>query len=91
MNANEMMWRVLANGQRVMGAELIQMAKGARSVEEVRECVDLANKCALIETSCLERAGMEAEKNCKKCGRPLVAMQRADRSGSTSWLACVVC
>lgn len=60
MNANEMLWRVLANGQRVMGAELLQMAKGARNVEDVRECVDLANKCALIEASCLGRATEEA-------------------------------
>jgi len=66
-----MMWRLLANGQRVMGAELLQMAKGARNVEEVRECVDLANKCALVESSCFEMArkvALAAGVPCAECG-----------------------
>lgn len=78
MNADEMLWRCLANGQRVMGAELLNLAKSARNVEEVRQCVDLANKCALIEASCLERANGERVQvgkvswyACPHCGKKL--------------------
>lgn len=60
MSSTEMMWRVLANGQKVMGRECLEMAREAKTVEDVRFCVDLANKCALIESSCVEMAKREA-------------------------------
>jgi len=75
MNATEMIWRVLANGQKVMGRECLEMAREAKTVEDVRQCVDLANKCALIETACLEMAKREAPSSvpsgyrvCQVCG-----------------------
>jgi len=60
MKSTEMMWRAVANGQKVMGRECLELARYAKTTEEVRECVDLANKCALIESSCVERAKLEA-------------------------------
>lgn len=90
MNADKMFWEVLARGQRVMAEELLFAARNARSAEEVRRCVDLANKCALIETSCREKAS----EKCEWCGRPLVfasCLGSVPGDGSTSWLVCPVC
>jgi len=61
-----MMWRVLANGQNLMGRECLEMAREAKTVEDVRQCVDLANKCAMIESACAEMAKREAG-GCRRC------------------------
>lgn len=80
-----MMWRVLANGQKVMGRECLELAREAKTVEDVRLCVDLANKCALIESSCLEMAvgrvcprcdGKGHTWNCTLCGRNVLDVRR---------------
>ena len=78
-----MMWRVLANGQKVMGRECLEMARDAKTVEDVRQCVDLANKCALIESSCVERAKLEASRRERgTCGCGLFKTYRSPVAGN---------
>jgi len=50
MNATQEMWLVIANGQKVMGGEMLTLAQQGRSADDVAECVKLANFCAYIET-----------------------------------------
>jgi len=56
MNATQEMWLVIANGQKVMGREMLTLAQQGRSADEVAECVKLANFCGYIETVARRKA-----------------------------------
>lgn len=91
MNATQEMWLVIANGQKVMGREMLTLAQKGRSADDVAECVKLANFCGYIETVARRKA---FEGVCKKCGRDLVLASRLGSvpgDGSTSWMTCAVC
>jgi len=56
MTATQEMWLVIANGQKVMGREMLTLAQQGRSADDVAECVKLANFCAYIETVARRKA-----------------------------------
>lgn len=70
MNATQEMWLVIANGQKIMGREMLTLAQQGSSADEVAECIKLSNFCAYIE-SCARRKASEGEDCCKKCRKPL--------------------
>jgi len=79
MNATQEMWLVIANGQKVMGREMLTLAQQGRSADDVAECVKLANFCAYIETVARRKAfqgdcdnasgGYTFECLCEVCGK----------------------
>jgi len=68
MNATQEMWLVIANGQKVMGREMLTLAQQGCSADDVAECVKLANFCAYIETVARRNASeQEVGRDQAKC------------------------
>jgi len=92
MNATQEMWLVIANGQKVMGREMLTLAQQGRSADDVAECVKLANFCAYIETVARRKAFQRddgEQLKCSVCGAERVAAFRPNApKGSTGWLVC---
>jgi len=70
MTATQEMWLVIANGQKVMGREMLTLAQQGRSADDVAECVKLANFCAYIETVARRKAFEKVAEvvDCPNCG-----------------------